>query len=198
MVVGYDIMNTGCDKVVLFKDKKSENRNNVLSATRPKEPIVRTSLETSFQLQTRLKQKSIIKIYVDENKYYVEHSAAYALGLIKTRAVMIDTPKLIAISSEVHNKLKSNNSIDIEYIRMEKKQTLKVYVNDSQYCIDNSAAYALGFLSIEQFNNSENSDFYYINEDTLNNLKGKYNIEFYSLNLKLHSSDKVLKNKRKT
>ena len=175
----------------LFKDKKNEYENSILSATRPKETILKTGLETNFRLQTRLKQKSIIKIYVDENKYYVEHSAAFALGLIKTRAIMMDNPKLIEISSEVHNKLKSNDSIEIEYIKTEKKQTLKIYADGSQYCIDNSSAYALGFLNVEQFNNPE-SNYYYISEDIINNLKEKFNIEFYSLNLEQYSSGKKL------
>ena len=174
----------------LFKDK-NEYENSVLSATRPKETILKTDLKSNYQLQTRLKQKSIIKIYIDENKYYVEHSAAFALGLIKTRAIMLDNPKLIEISSEVHNKLKSNDSIEIEYIRVERKQSLKIYTNGSQYCIDNSAAYALGFLNVEEFNNPE-SDYYYISEDVLNNLKKKFNIEFYSLNLEQYLSDKKL------
>ena len=175
----------------LFKEKKNEYENSVLSATKPKEQILKTGLETNLHLQTRLKQKSIIKIYVDDNKYYVEHSAAYALGLIKTRAIMMDNPKLIEISSEIHNKLKSNDSIDIEYIKIEKKQPLKVYIDGSQYCIANSAAYALGLLSVEQFNNSE-SDYYYITEDILNNFKERYNVEYCSLNLEKYSSDKKL------
>lgn len=175
----------------LFKDKKNEYENSVLSATRPKETILKTDLKGNSQLQTRLKQKSIIKIYIDENKYYVEHSAAFALSLIKTRAIMLDKPKLIEISSEVHNKLKSNDSIEIEYIRVEKKQPLKIYIDGSQYCIDNSAAYSLGFLSVEQFNNPE-SNYYYISEDILNNLKEKFNVEFYSLNLEQYVSDKKL------
>ncbi len=85
-------------------------------------------MKNNSQLQTRLKQKSIIKIYVYENKYYVEHSAAFALGLVKTRAIMMDHPKLMEISSDVHNKLKANDSIEIEYIRGKKKQPLKIYI----------------------------------------------------------------------
>lgn len=175
----------------LYKEKENKYENSILSATRPKETILKTGLETNFQLQTKLKQKSIIKIYVDENKYYVEHSAAFALGLIKTRAIMMDNPKLIEISSEVHNKLKANDLIEIEYIKIEKKQPLKIYTDGSQYCIDNSAAYSLGFLNVEQFN-SPGSSYYYISEDVLNNLKEKFNVEFYSLNLEQYSLDKKL------
>ena len=179
----------GCDNMVLYKEEKLGSNNGNLSAIRPKEPILKTGLETNPQLQTILKQKSIIKIYVDENKYYVEHSAAFVFGLIKTRAIMLDKPKLIEISSEAHNKLKSNDSIKIEYIRVEKKQKLKIYTDGSQYCIDNSAAYALGFISVEEFHNSE-SEYYYIPEDILNKLKEKFNVGFYPLNLEQYSSCK--------
>lgn len=163
----------------------------ILSATRPTKITLETGYETKTNLQTILKQKSIIKIYIDENKYYVEHSAAYALGLIKTRAIMLDSPKLIEISSDIHSKLKSSDSIEIEYIKIEKKQFLKVYVDDSKCCINNSAAYALGLLTVEEFNNSEN-EYYYITEEMVNNLKEKFNIEFYALNLEKNSTNKKL------
>ena len=165
----------------LFKEKSEENRSSILSATNPN-TILKTGYESKQKLQTRLKQKVKIQIYIDENKFYVAHSTAYALGLIKTRAIMLDSPKLIEISSEIHNKLKSNDSIEIEYIKIEKKQSLKVYVNSSDYCIDISAAYALGLISVEEFNNA-NDKYYYINENIVTNLKENFDVEFYSLNL---------------
>lgn len=175
----------------LFKIKNNKQENSFLSMSKPKDTILKTGLNTNSNLQTKLKQKSIVKIYVDNNKYYVEHSAAYALGLIKVRAIMMEKPKLVEITSEVHNKLKSNDSIEIEYIKVEKKQHLKVYIDNSQYCIDNSAAYSLGLINVEEFNKS-NSDYYYITEEILNDLKQKYDVEFYSLNLEKNSSNKQL------
>lgn len=176
----------------LFKENKIERDRGILSATKPNEPILKTGFETKTQLQTKLKQKSIIKIYVNDNKYYVEHSTAYALGLIKTRAIMMDKPKLVEITSEIHNKLKANDSMEIEYIIMEKKrQPLKVYVDGTKYCIDASSAYALGFLTVEDFSNVE-SQYYYITEEIFNILKEKFDIEFHSLNLEQYSSGKKL------
>ena len=186
-----DIINIGCENMLLYNKNKIESDNGLLSATRPHETILKTGLKTNSQLQTRLKQKSVIKIYVEDDKYYVEHSAAYALGLIKTRAIMTDNPKLIEITGEIHNRLKSNDMVEIEYIKIEKKQQLKVYVCNSQYCIDYSAAYALGFLTIEEFANNENN-YYYITEQIINNLKEKYNIEFHSLTLEQNSVNKRL------
>lgn len=174
-----------------FNENKNQNKNNVLSITRPVRKILKNDHKIRPILKTQLKQKSIIKIYIKDNKYYIEHGAAYALGLIKTRSIMLDKPKLVEISGEMHNKLINNDSIKIEYIREEKKQPLKIYIDGAQYCMDNSAAYALGFLNVEQFNNP-NDSYYYISDDMLNDLKKNFNIEFHSLNLENYSSDKNL------
>ena len=77
------------------------------------------------------------------------------------------------------------------YYPQHAKVILKVYVDSSQYCIDNSAAYALGFLNVEQFNSAD-GNYYYISEDILNSLKEKFNIEYYFLKLEQYSSNKKL------
>ncbi len=173
---------------LMFKQEKSYE-NNILSATRPSKTTLKTDLTPKTSYKTILRQKSIIKVYVDDDKYYIEHASAYALGIINTRAVMLDTPKLVEISLGLLNKLKADSDIEIEYIRIEKKQPIRVYVDGSNYCIDNSAAYSLGLLSVEEFNNADN-DYYYINESLLNSLKEKYKIEFYSLSLEEFSSER--------
>ena len=171
------------------KTNQNNIKNKLLSATLPQENTLKNNTENKTMLQTRLKQRKIIKVYIEENKYYLEHSAAYALGLINTRAIMLDKPKMIELPDSIHNKLKNQDDIDIEYIKIEKKPKLKVYVNDSNYCIDNAAAYALGMLSTEQFCSLE-SEYYYINKDFLDNLMNQYEVEFYSLNLHIESSKK--------
>ena len=157
-----------------------ENEKSLLSAIRPVSKL-QTDIAVKSQLQTKLRQKSIIKIYIADNKYYVEHSAAHALGLINTRAIMLDSPKLIEISSDIHNKLKSNVDMEIEYIKIEKKP-LKVFADDTKFCITNSAAYALGLLTVEEFNNSSN-EYYYISNILLEALRRDYNVEIESLNI---------------
>ena len=175
----------------LVEENRVGKNNDILSITRPQVTNLNTNVKTEPQLQTILKQKSIIKIFVDGDKYYIEHGAAYALGLINTRAIMLDNPKLVEITTDIHNKLKSDDSIEIEYIKLENKQSLKVYVDGANYCIDSSAAYALGLLNVEDFNNSE-SDYYYITNDMLKNMKEKYNVELHSLNLDQYASKKQL------
>ena len=94
---------------------------------------------------------------------------------------MLDSPKLIEISSDIHNKLKSNVDMEIEYIKIEKKP-LKVFADDTKFCITNSAAYALGLLTVEEFNNSSN-EYYYISNILLEALRRDYNVEIESLNI---------------
>jgi len=174
---------------LINKNKLNQTNNRLLSATRPRENILSDKTEKSM-FRTKLKQKKVIKIYVEENKYYIEHSAAYALGLIKTRSIMLDKPKKIELSSSMHNKLKNQDDIDIEYVKLEKKPTLIVYVDNSNYYIDNATAYALGWITIEQFY-SLGDGYYYISNNVLGILKQQYDIVFYSLNL----HDEIGKNK---
>lgn len=161
---------------------QTKDSNSILSASKPQNTILNINSKQEIQFQTKLKQKKVIKIYIEENKYYIEHSTAYALGLIKTRAIMLDKPKMIEIPDSIHNKLKNQDDINIEYIKIEKKQALKVFVDDSNCYIDNAAAYALGLISTEEFYSLDN-EYYYISKELFDNLKAKFEIEFHSLNL---------------
>ena len=162
---------------------QAKESNSILSAVKPQDTILNINSKQKMQLQTKLKQKKRIKIYILENKYYVEHSTAYALGLIKTRAIMLDKPKMIELPDFIHNKFKNQDDIDIEYIKIEKKQTLKVFINDFNYYINKAAAYALGLISTKEFY-SLDDEYYYISKELLDNLKEKFEIEFHSLELK--------------
>ena len=105
---------------------------------------------------------------------------------------MLDKPKLIEISYDAHNKLYGNGEIEIEYFNLEnKKPKLKVYVDNSSYCIDISTAYALGLLTVEEFNNFE-SKYYYISELYVPELKKEYDVEIYSLSLKEEINSKKM------
>ena len=173
-----------------YDEKRKENQG-ILSATPPKN-ILNTELQQNIQLQTKVRQKKKIVIYIIENKYYVDHSTAYALGMVNTRAIMLEKPKLIEINYDTHNILKNNKEFEIEYIVQKlEKPKLKVFISDSTYCIENSAAFALGLLSIEEFNSAV-SNYYYISEEFLTKLKENYQIEIYSKNLYEENNNKKL------
>lgn len=175
---------------MIFKKMEEKKKNQgILSATMPVDIKLNIKHEQKNINQTRLKQKKKITIYDNNGKYFVEHSAAYALGIINTRAIMLDKPKLVEISSDMHSRLKNSDEIDIEYVKVECKTKLKVYVDGNNYCIESSAAYALGFLTVEEFNNCENG-YYYIDENILMGLKKNYETEIYSFSLANIMDDK--------
>lgn len=163
--------------------QKKEKNQGILSATRPRDTVLKVESNYETQLKTILRQKKKITIYEENKKYFVEHATAYALGLINVRAIMLDNPKLIEINYDMHNKLCKNDEIEIDYILLEsKKQKLRVFFDGSSYYIENSAAFALGLLTVEEFSNI-NETYYCIMESMLTFLEKKYDIEMCSVKL---------------
>lgn len=172
--------------------KEQEKSHSILSATKPKEPILSVNSNQKEQLKTVLKQKKKIIVYVKDKKYFVEHATAFALGLINTRAIMLDEAKLVEISYDIHNKLVATEDIEIEYLALDvKKEKLKVFVNESSYYIENSSAFSLGLLTVEEFNNVTEK-YYCISESMLPFLQSKYDVEMYALNLFEDKNNKLI------
>lgn len=175
----------------MYKNNQ-EKSHSILSATKPKEPILSVNIIQKEQLKTVLKQKKKIIVYVKDKKYFIEHATAFALGLINTRAIMLDETKLVEISYDIHNKLIAKDDIEIEYLALEvKKEKLRVFVNEASYYIENSAAFSLGLLTVEEFNNA-NEKYYCITETMLPFLQSKYDVEMYALNLFEDKNNKLL------
>lgn len=170
-----------------FNEIKVDNKSNnsILSATRPSN----IPLKNNEGLKTKLVSKSRILIYDIDGKFYVEHATAYALNLVNTRAVMLDKPKLIELPISIHNRLKEMDNVEIEYKKIIKKPKLKVYVSNSSYFIDKSAAYSLGFVSDEDFLNTQDN-YYCIDSGMLESFKEKFDIEFYGLSIEKENSNK--------
>ena len=76
-----------------------------------KKVVKETELKPKFKEPLKMK----IVIYSEDDKYFVNHFTAYALGLKSTRTVMLDQPKLFAISLDTLKELQSNNNLEIEY-----------------------------------------------------------------------------------
>ncbi len=68
---------------------------------------------------TETKRKLIV--YIQNGKYYIEHSAAFALNLTNVRAIMLDKPHLIEIQKERLNQFLNNSFIEIEYQNLDNK-----------------------------------------------------------------------------
>ena len=175
---------------LMYKQKEQQNNSQSLLTLRPKEKT-NVTYNQRTQLQTKLIQKQRITVYVEENKYFVEHATAYALGLVNVRAVMLDKPKLVEINSNVHNKLRAAEELEINYVSIEnKKQKLRVFADQGSYCVEIGAAYALGLINVEELNNSE-EEYYYISEELLFYIKKQYDVEMYALKLFEESHKKM-------
>lgn len=171
---------------LMYREKqKVKHDSGILSAVRPNEAKLELNSNSKTQLQTELKLKKRLKVYIEDDKYLIEHSAAHALGIIKTRAIMLNEPKLVEISKDMHARLKNNHDIEIEYeqIKQEKeKLKLKVFEDGSNYCIQMSAAYGLGYINIQEFFASK-EEYFYISKEMLAELKNKFDIEMSSIQL---------------
>ena len=125
---------------------------------------------------TKTMQKLVVKVYYTVDKFYIERTAARVLGLSEGNAMGF----LVEISSETLESLKQNMGIDIEYVKLPEKEDLKVYADDSNYCISSLDAYKLGILNETDYNNYK-EDRYYISTALLESLMKDYNIEIKSI-----------------
>ena len=134
---------------------------------RPVQNMLRTRQETRTAIKTKtlntnsqLKQKRKIIIYKKDDKYYVEHSVAFALNLTTVRAIMTGTPHLIELGIETLNKLKSNDSIEIEYHNLDKNKESQLSENElsTELASLEQGQYGIGAHSIDMNNCEEKAE----------------------------------------
>ena len=183
----------------LFSVDNLTNNKGLLSIDAKNKQTMKTETKPRTVLRTRLQQKQKIIIYKDEDKYYVDHAASFSLFLTKIRTIMLEKtnaqqkPKLIEINSAILKKLEDDESIEIEFKNItNNKPKMKVYVDDSQFCIDIAAAYSLNLINDEEFYYG-NDKYYYINDSILTFLKANYDVEMYSLKLKEITEERTKK-----
>ena len=176
---------------MLYNKKENNNKftiSNNLSATKPS---LQTETQQTNQPQRNFAQKQILLVYVNDDRFYIQRSSAYALGIINTRAIMVNGPDdLIEISKEKLAVVSSRDNIELKFekITLEKKvperQKIKIYKENLNHYIDMSAAYALGLISLENFN-AMSGELYPISDNYLVFLQNKYDVEFQELGGKL-------------
>lgn len=122
-------------------------------------------------INSELKQKRKLTIYKKDDKYYVEHSVAYALNLTSVRAIMTGTPHLIEIGIETLNRLKSDDSIEIEYHNLDKNKESQLSDNDlsKELAGLEQGQYGIGAHSIDMINSEEKAESIINNGLDLNN-----------------------------
>ncbi len=161
-----------------------------ISTQKPKD-ILKAESKPQKQLYTKLRTKKKILIYIKDNKYFVEHATAFALGFTTVRSIMLDKSKLVEVSASIVNQLKQKDDIDLEFVNLskEKKGIIQVYVDSNKYAIKTSAAYSLKMIDDKDFYNAT-EDYYYISENIVNKLKDNYTVEFISLSFENYDMGK--------
>ncbi len=161
---------------------KALDSNSILSLSRNFEPKTRSEFKTTPVVKTETKLKQILKVYVSSDKRkFIDKAAAYALKMINVRAIMLeDSDQLIEITDRQLEGLSKKN-IEIQYQNVENsyippKQNINVYYEGIEYYIEPSAAYALGLITIENWNAMGNS-LYRVSENLLMFLKNKYDVK---------------------
>ena len=165
--------------------KKTNNQNSLLSAVKPQ-----TKLDLDNEISTQPKQytmtKSILKVYKspETHKLYIDFAAAHALNLTSVRAIMLETPKYFEVTNEIIEKIKNNKHYEIEYITLPPriKQDIMVYYKDNYLYIEPGAAYALGYISVSEFNNTDNL-YGPLNANQIAYIKYNFNINYLPLSI---------------
>ena len=131
---------------------------------------------------TNLELKSKLKVYLsDDNRKFIDKSAAYALGLTEVRVIMIENQdKYFEITDKQLETIKMKN-YEIEYSKIENKEVpekpvINVYNDGIDSYIDLSAAYALGLITDQNFNNMGN-ELYKVSENLLIFINNKYKVD---------------------
>lgn len=173
-----------------FKQKKEQNNKFTIESNRKmsQNKLIKqmTGLNSTPQVETSTisSGRMILKVYLtDDSRMFIDRAAAYSLGFIDTRAIMLDDTQKIQISEKDLSIIKTKNSIEIEYEKLlskedvPAKQKIIVYVDNVDYYISVAAAYSLGLINVEVFNNISNQLFN-VSDNLMVFLKNKYDIVY--------------------
>lgn len=170
-----------------FKEKKQMAPNNILSLSRNLTNNVQgvtlnTNLKTKSQSNVEHQQKMKIKVYLtDDSRIFIDRATAYALGLAETRSLMLETNQKTEITDRHLEIFKARENLEIEYEKLivnkeiPIKPKIEVFVDNIDYYISISAAYSLGLINVEVFNNMPN-ELYKVSDNLLVFLKNKYEV----------------------
>lgn len=171
---------------MLKSKKQNQSQNNILSLSRNLErPKLDTILSTKTRTQNSAsKLKKILDVYESDSILYISKAAAYSLGFINTRAIMLqDTNQLFQITKEQLEKIK-HSDYELNIIKQESneqtKQGIQVFTSEDKMYISTSSAYAMGLIDTETFN-STTRNLYEINENIFNYINNKYSVEYEEL-----------------
>lgn len=168
---------------------KEKSQNNILSVSRNLERpnvVTNLSLNTSNK-NTVSKLKQVLNVYECDSVFYITKAAAYSLGFINTRAIMLqESNEMFQIIQEQMNRLKQSD-YELNVIKLESmendKPVIKIFTSEGKMYISYSSAYAIGLVDVESFNFTT-QNLYEINENIFYFINNKYKIEYEDLQMK--------------
>ena len=107
---------------------------------------------TKDKTRTASKLKRKLLVYKKDGKFYIDHSAAYALKLTNVRAIMLNNPKLFEISLQFLNKIQNDKDIEIEYKEVNKEKEVDSNEGNLKETLEDldQGEYGIGVHGIDQ------------------------------------------------
>ena len=129
------------------------------------ELLLRTDLRTREKEKEQLGEKTKLimrtkrklRVYRRDGKFYIDHSAAYALGLTNVRSIMTEKAHLIEIGIETLHRFQSNKDIEIIYQELDKEQKSKTKQSNLEDTLGKleQGEYGIGIHGIDKGNREE-------------------------------------------
>ena len=134
--------------MVRYKSNQS-NRSN------QSETKLLSKTKTRQRPKTRLKRKLLV--YRKEGRFYIDHSAAYALKLTNVRAIMTENPRLIEIGIETLYRFQNDPDIEIVYQELNKDNRIKTEKFNLTATLDSleKGKYGIGIHGIDKGSKEE-------------------------------------------
>lgn len=106
-----------------YKTETNINKKSILSATKPEAKLSLT--EETKSLNTRLKTKKILKVFIEPetNKKFVEAAAAYVIGYIDVTKFNMDDNLYGPLKEEELKDIKYNFEIEFQNINIKNENS---------------------------------------------------------------------------
>ena len=139
-----------------YRNREEKNLQNDRRTNAQKNRQLKVA-SSSVKTKSPIVKKKLL-VYRNNGKTYIDHSAAYALGLTNVRAIMIGKPHLIECDSDFLNKMQNDRSIEVEYSDTnELQEGVEMPQSDLSQELDTleNGEYGIGVHSIVQGNAEE-------------------------------------------
>ena len=180
-------------EIMQYKQKTELQDNKFTIASDYARNQARTNNQLGINSKTQsqnnniqFQQKMKLKVYLsDDGRIFIDKSAAYHLGYVDVKAIMLNNIQKVEITDRQLSQIKARENIEIEYEKLvsnkeiPEKPKIEVFIDNIDYYIAPSAAYALNLIPVERFNYmADNKELYKISENLLVLLKNKYNVQY--------------------